>query len=85
MACPMQHREWISGVNLRTAVASLALAILLTVIYSPATYAQTFTTLHGFNGMPDGAMPIGGLTMSASGDLYGTTAIWRRLRLGHGL
>ena len=73
MAGPMQHREWISGVNLRTAVASLALAILLTVIYSPAAHAQTFTTLHGFSGMPDGAMPIGGLTMSASGDLYGTT------------
>ncbi len=73
MARAMQHREWISGVKLRTAVTSLALAILLTVIYSPAAHAQTFTTLHGFNGMPDGAMPIGGLTMSASGDLYGTT------------
>ena len=73
MARPMQHREWIREVNLRKAVTPIAVAILLILIASPATHAQTFTTLHGFSGMPDGAMPIGGLTMSASGDLYGTT------------
>ena len=73
MARTMQYREWISGMNLRTAVASMAVAILLIVIRSAAAHAQTFTTLHGFNGMPDGAMPIGGLTMSAAGNLYGTT------------
>ena len=72
MARPMQHRRWIGGVNLRT-VALMAVAIVLVVTASQRMEGQTFTTLHGFNGMPDGANPVGGLTMDRAGNLYGTT------------
>jgi hypothetical protein len=44
------------------AIASMAVAILI-ITASHIAVAQTFTALHGFNGMPDGATPIGGLTM----------------------
>jgi uncharacterized repeat protein (TIGR03803 family) len=72
MARPMLYFEWI-GRAVWTAVTFVAIAILLIASAAERADAQTFTTLHGFDGMPDGAMPIGGLTMSASGDLYGTT------------
>ncbi len=68
----IQHHRWRGGAN-RMAFSCMALAVLLIVTGSQPLEAQTFTTLHAFSGMPDGAMPIGGLTMSASGDLYGTT------------
>jgi uncharacterized repeat protein (TIGR03803 family) len=32
------------------------------------------TLLHSFNGVPDGAIPYGGLILDAAGNLYGTTA-----------
>ncbi len=73
MAQPTQHSKWIGGAALRMTGAPMAVVILLIVVSSHVLEAQTFTTLHGFSGMPDGAMPIAGLTMSASGDLYGTT------------
>ena len=73
MAQPTQHSKWIGGAALRMTVAPMAVVILLIIVSSHVLEAQTFTTLHGFSGMPDGSMPIGGLTMSASGDLYGTT------------
>src|ERR1035441_7782090 len=70
MAHPTQHRGWIDGANLRMAIASMAVAILI-ITASHIAVAQTFTALHGFNGMPDGATPIGGLTMDRAGNFYG--------------
>ena len=72
MAHPTQHRGWIDGANLRMAIASMAVAILI-ITASHIAVAQTFTALHDFNGMPDGATPIGGLTMDRAGNFYGTT------------
>jgi uncharacterized repeat protein (TIGR03803 family) len=73
MACPMQYRRWIGGVNLSAAVASMAVAILLIATASQPAEGQTFTTLHAFNNVPDGSTPRGQLTMDAAGNLYGTT------------
>src|SRR5664280_1857880 len=77
MAHPTQHRGWIDGANLRMAIASMAVAILI-ITASHIAVAQTFTALHGFNGMPDGATPIGGLTMDrvgVGGDYYDFLAL----------
>jgi uncharacterized repeat protein (TIGR03803 family) len=73
MARFMQYRRWNGGLDLRTTAALMAVAILLIVMAAQPAEGQTFTTLHGFNGPPDGAMPTGGLVMDAAGDLYGTT------------
>lgn len=73
MARSLQHRRWIGEENLRTAVAFVAVAILLIAITSQPAEGQTFATLHGFSGLPDGEMPTAGLTMNAAGNLYGTT------------
>ncbi len=72
MARFTQYRRTIGEVKL-TSIASLAVAMLLTLVLSLPAEAQTFTPLHGFSGMPDGATPIGGLAMDAAGNLYGTT------------
>ena len=32
-----------------------------------------FATIHSFGGSPDGSNPMGGITIDASGDLFGTT------------
>ena len=68
----MQHRRWIGGMNLRTTVASMTVAILLIVMASQRVEGQTFSTLHSFSGL-DGEMPTAGLTMDGTGNLYGTT------------
>ncbi len=53
-------------------IAAVTLAI--TIGMSAASAAQTFTTLHAFNGSGDGENPESGLTMDRSGNLYGTTS-----------
>ena len=68
----MQYRRTIGEVKL-TSITYLAVAMLLILVLSLPAEAQTITTLHGFSGMPDGATPVGGLTMDAAGNLYGTT------------
>jgi uncharacterized repeat protein (TIGR03803 family) len=48
------------------------LVIALDLHLSCLVTAQTFTTLHNFNGGTDGAYPVGGLVLSGN-TLYGTT------------
>ena len=55
-------------------VVSLALAVfVLTLVTSGLAGAQTFQVLHSFSG-PDGAKPRAGLTLDASGKIYGTVS-----------
>ena len=58
-----------------------------------AAHAQTFRVLHAFTGQSDGAAPIGGITIDAAGNLYGTTSaggaagfgnVYRLMRGGSG-
>ena len=51
---------------------SRALIAVLGLVMTAPISAQTFTTLHPFNGRTDGGLPEGGLVLSAS-TLYGTT------------
>jgi uncharacterized repeat protein (TIGR03803 family) len=61
--------------------ANAALAIMLTLVLlmlvitvtaQPAD-AQTFQVIHNFSGQGDGSIPLTGLTIDTSGNLYGTT------------
>ena len=47
---------------------------LLWVAAAVALPAQTFTTLHSFNGM-DGSNPLAPVVQASNGDLYGTTSV----------
>ncbi len=50
-----------------------ALLLALTTTPTQLAQAQTFTVLHNFTGGTDGAVPIAGLSMDRTGNLYGTT------------
>lgn len=50
----------------------LIFLILFMTLTAEPVQGQTFTVIHSFTG-GDGANPYAGLTMDASGDLYGTT------------
>ena len=75
MVTPGQHRTWIFRSSLRSAAAGLALAIMfvLTIGATRAVQAQTYQVIHNFMGGVDGAEPTFGLTIDATGTLYGTT------------
>ena len=57
-----------------TATVALALVIILalTVTLTQSAQGQTFTVIHDFTGGGDGARPFAGVTIDASGHLYGT-------------
>ncbi len=61
------------AINFLDTVTASAIGILLLAFVIPAAQAQTFTVLHYFTGGQDGGNPVAGLTMDASGNLYGST------------
>jgi uncharacterized repeat protein (TIGR03803 family) len=75
MVTPGQYRTWISLTSLRAAAVGLALAIVfaLTIGATDALQAQTFQVIHNFTGGVDGQEPNFGITIDATGALYGTT------------
>lgn len=55
--------------------STLVAALFTSLAITHPAQAQTFTILHNFTGGPDGGEPIGGLTIDARGNLYGTANI----------
>jgi uncharacterized repeat protein (TIGR03803 family) len=53
------------------ALVALALMVILPGL-APTAACQTFSVIHNFSGVADGAYPSTGLTMDAAGNLYGT-------------
>jgi len=56
------------------AITASAIGILVLGLVVPAAQAQTFTLLHTFTDGDGANGPYAGLTIDASGNLYGTTA-----------
>ncbi len=56
-----------------SARATLLCIVLLSLTASLAL-AQSFQTIHTFNGVPDGELPVAGLTADQAGNLYGTAS-----------
>jgi len=54
-------------------LSTLALAVLA-VVATQSAQAQTIQVIHAFTGGADGAGPYAGVTIDASGNLYGTTS-----------
>ncbi len=46
--------------------------LLFVGIATQAAYAQTYSVIHNFSGVGDGATPMAGLTLDRAGNLYGT-------------
>jgi hypothetical protein len=59
--------------DLRITVAAATIATLLLVAATSAQ-AQTFQVLHSFTDGDDGAIPLAGLIVDTTGNLYGTAS-----------
>jgi uncharacterized repeat protein (TIGR03803 family) len=64
--------EWNASAVLFRLVVVAVLVLLVAITAHPAQ-GQTYQVLHNFTGGVDGGYPFGGLTVDASGSLYGTT------------
>jgi uncharacterized repeat protein (TIGR03803 family) len=76
MASPGRYQSCVTRTNLRAASVRLVLAIILglaSIVATRTAHAQTYTVIHNFTGGADGEEPNYGLTIDASGNLYGTT------------
>jgi len=71
---PTQHRGWILGMRGQARGGALALAVMLVlaILATGSAQAQTFTTLHNFDGT-DGGSPEVGMIQATDGNFYGTT------------
>jgi uncharacterized repeat protein (TIGR03803 family) len=74
---PLHATDW-STANivltlLLTPVLLTFLILFLTITAQPAM-GQSYTILHTFTGAGDGATPTAGVTLDATGNLYGTTS-----------
>ena len=54
-------------------MVAFAVALALVAVATPRAHAQTFSVVHNFTGGSDGGNPLGGFTIDAAGNLYGTT------------
>jgi uncharacterized repeat protein (TIGR03803 family) len=59
------------GIDLWAISIAFVIALLM-IVLATEVHAQTLTVLHTFTGGRDGANPMAGLTMDATGNLYGT-------------
>lgn len=75
MTDPAQRSASVWDRGLLGSAALVGLICGLTMIAVQSAQAQTFTVLHSFTGARDGALPTAGLTLHASGDLYGTASV----------
>lgn len=76
MTIPGRYQSCNKRINLQTASFRHVLTIVLGFTVMVATHmaqAQTYTVIHNFQGGADGQEPNYGLTIDASGNLYGTT------------
>lgn len=73
MWTPGSYRSWIVGFIRQSATAALMAGFLIIVFSAQAAQAQTYSVIHRFTGGSDGASPFAGLTVDATGNLYGTT------------
>ena len=58
----------------RPATALSAICFALTMFTAQAAAAQSFNVIHTFTGASDGAYPTAGVTVAATGNLYGTAS-----------
>ncbi len=79
IASKAQLRNWLpridfAGWQRAASLPAILLALGVVVGAMPSAEAQTFTVLHEFTGLRDGAEPTSGVIVGTAGDLFGVTA-----------
>lgn len=64
----LEHRWLARSISLRSVAA------VMVVLLVSAAHAQNYSVLHSFTRTSDGALPLAGLTMDRSGNLFGTAS-----------